>query len=105
MNPFVFACITPHGSEIIEELSQPNPQLMGVTRGSMEQLGRKMEEAKPDTIIVLTPHGVRVDGQFAIADCERMYGELEDNGGKVTMERQVDRELAKAITVEAKKSG
>ena len=85
MNPFVFACITPHGSEIIEERSLHNPQLMSITRASMEQLGRSMEEANPDTIIILTPHGVRIDGQFAIADCERMYGELEDNGGKVTM--------------------
>ncbi|ARU61221.1 extradiol ring-cleavage dioxygenase [Tumebacillus avium] len=105
MNPFVFACITPHGSEIIEELSHQNPDLMSVTRGSMEQLGRYMVEAGPETIIVLTPHGVRIDGQFCVADCERIYGEVEDNGGKVTMERAVDRELAKAIVQEAKQGG
>lgn len=50
MNPFVFACMTPHGSEIIEELSQQDPGLMGKTRASMEQLGREMAAAKPDAI-------------------------------------------------------
>ncbi|MGZ4032240.1 MAG: DODA-type extradiol aromatic ring-opening family dioxygenase, partial [Tumebacillaceae bacterium] len=102
MNPFVFACITPHGSEIVEALSQQNPALMEKTRHSMQLLGARMEAANPDVIIVLTPHGVRIDGQFAIADCERMYGEVEDNGGIVKMERAVDRQLARSIFNEAK---
>jgi aromatic ring-opening dioxygenase LigB subunit len=105
MNPFVFACITPHGSEIIEELSKPNPALMAKTRQSMEQLGQWMKEAKPEVIIVVTPHGVRLDGAFSVSDCERMYGEVEDHGAKVAMERKVDRELARGLVKSAKAAG
>jgi aromatic ring-opening dioxygenase LigB subunit len=97
MNPFVFACITPHGSEIVEALSQPNVHLMETTRLSMQKLGSFMETARPDVLIVLTPHGVRIDGQFCVVDSERMRGELEDHGATVTMERVVDRDLAKSI--------
>jgi aromatic ring-opening dioxygenase LigB subunit len=105
MNPFVFACITPHGSEMIEELSSHNPRLMAKTRESMHKLGQAMAEAKPETIIVLTPHGIRLEGQFCVSDSERMYGELEEGHGKVTMERNVDRGLARAIAQSAKEQG
>jgi aromatic ring-opening dioxygenase LigB subunit len=105
MNPFVFACVTPHGTEIIEELSQHHPGLMSATRDSMQKLRTFMVDAMPETILVLTPHGVRIDGLFAVADCERMYGEVDDNGSIVTMERVVDRELAKTIVAEAKQDG
>ncbi|HEU4963987.1 MAG TPA: extradiol ring-cleavage dioxygenase [Bacilli bacterium] len=106
MNPFVFACITPHGSEIIEALSGHNPELMAKTRQSMEILGRDMEAAKPDAIVVLTPHGVRISEQFAITNCERMVGELEEeDGSRVEMERFVDRELAWSIYEEAALAG
>ena len=54
---------------------------------------------------MLTPHGLRLDGMICITDAERMFGELEDNGGKVTMERRVDRELAKSIYATAKQDG
>jgi aromatic ring-opening dioxygenase LigB subunit len=97
MNPFVFACITPHGGEIIPELQGTNPERMAVTRKSMEKLGEQMTEAAPDCLIVLTPHGTRVKGQFSITNSERMAGDVEENGAVFQLERQVDRELAELI--------
>lgn len=96
MNSFVFACLTPHGSQIIEELAPTNLELMAKTRTSMEALGREMAAAEPETIVVLTPHGLRVDGQFSIANSFRMFGELHD-GGTIRMDKSVDRELAQAV--------
>ncbi|MBS4174439.1 extradiol ring-cleavage dioxygenase [Bacillus sp. FJAT-49736] len=105
MNPFVFACITPHGGEIIPELAGDRPDRMKLTRNSMVKLGTKMKEANPDTIIVLTPHGTRIDGQFSISNSERMMGSFDENDGYYEMERMVDRELALEITKAAKESG
>ncbi|MCL6444376.1 MAG: extradiol ring-cleavage dioxygenase [Alicyclobacillus sp.] len=105
MHPFVYACMTPHGSEIIEELSPRNPDLMKTTRASMERLGQAMKAANPDTIIVITPHGLRLEGYFCVADCQRMVGELADEGAVVRMERRVDRTLARAIAAEAEACG
>ena len=102
MNPFVFACITPHGGEIIPELAGKRPERMKITRDSMEQIGEKMKEANPDTIIVLTPHGTRIDGMFAITNSEKMHGSVEENGASYTVTRKVDRDLAMEITKAAK---
>lgn len=101
MNPFVFACITPHGGEIIPELQGANPSRMAKTRDSLFKLGGMMKEADPDTIIVLTPHGTRINGQFSVVDSERMIGEVEENDAVYKMERNVDRELAASIVKEA----
>lgn len=102
MNPFVFACIAPHGGEIIPELGGTKPERMRLTRDSMMKLGNKMHDAKPDTIIVLTPHGTRIDGYFSVSNSEKMYGFVEENDGFYELERYVDRDLALAITKEAK---
>ncbi|RSD28722.1 extradiol ring-cleavage dioxygenase [Mesobacillus subterraneus] len=105
MNPFVFACIAPHGGEVIPELQGPDPGRMAVTRESMFKLGRYMTEAKPDCIIVLTPHGTRINGRFSIADSERMQGCWEDNGAAFMMEKRVQRDLARLINEEVLNDG
>ncbi len=105
MNPFVFACIAPHGGEIIPELKGPDPKRMAVTRESMEKLGSYMTEAKPDCIVVLTPHGTRIKGMFSISDSEKMSGSWEENDGIFEMEKHVERDLASRIAEEANKNG
>jgi aromatic ring-opening dioxygenase LigB subunit len=105
MNPFVFACIAPHGGEIIPELKGDLPDRMSKTRESLTHLGTEMERAKPDTIIVLTPHGTRINGQFSVSDSERMSGIVEENNSKFTLDRSVDRELARHIAIVAQNHG
>jgi aromatic ring-opening dioxygenase LigB subunit len=105
MKPFVFSCICPHGGEIIPELQGNNPKRMSLTRKSLTSLGIAMEKANPDVIIVLTPHGTRINGQFSISDSERMEGTLEENGFSFTMEKVVDRALARSITEKATSVG
>jgi aromatic ring-opening dioxygenase LigB subunit len=104
-NPFVFACIAPHGGEIIHELRGSNPSRMETTRNCMRQLGNYMKSANPDTIIVFTPHGTRIDGQFSITECEHMVGSVVENDAVYNMERLVDRNLAADIVDEAKMEG
>lgn len=97
MNPFVFSCIAPHGGEIIPELEGSQPMRMSLTRKSLTRLGIEMEKANPDAIIVLTPHGTRINGQFSISDSERMEGTVAENEANFTMDRKIDRVLAKNI--------
>lgn len=46
--PFVSPCITPHGGEMIPELSPSNPDLMALARASMERIGEEMRRANPE---------------------------------------------------------
>ncbi|MBM6616570.1 extradiol ring-cleavage dioxygenase [Bacillus suaedaesalsae] len=101
MNPFVFSCITSHGTEIIPELQGQSPERMSLTRRNMTEIGLEMEKAKPDAIIVLTPHGTRIAGQFSITDSENMEGTIEENDIVFTLKRRVDRELARKIAEHA----
>ncbi|WP_053367978.1 extradiol ring-cleavage dioxygenase [Bacillus sp. FJAT-27245] len=105
MNPFVFACITPHGGEIIPELQGAKPERMAKTRENMVRLGEWMSSARPDSLVVLTPHGTRIDGRFSIANSERMEGFLEENEASFSMEKKVDRELARMINEQAAVDG
>jgi aromatic ring-opening dioxygenase LigB subunit len=64
----VFACIAPHGGLVFEQLEAP-------TRKGMEELGRRFAAAEPDAAIVLTPHGVHVDGHFAVVRSAALEGD------------------------------
>lgn len=114
-NPFVFACITPHGLPIVETLSPDHPSLMAKTRNSMERLGSWMTEANPEVIVILTPHGLQISGMFTVVDTSYMSGSMSEAtlaamsgeqraepGAVVSMTRQVDRDLAKRIISAAK---
>ncbi|WP_421383898.1 extradiol ring-cleavage dioxygenase [Bacillus salacetis] len=105
MNPFVFACIAPHGGEIIPELAGEKPERMSATRQSMERLGEMMRKAEPECLIVLTPHGTRIDGQFSITGSEFTEGIVEENGYTFKMKRPVQREMACSIARAAKAKG
>jgi aromatic ring-opening dioxygenase LigB subunit len=105
LNPFVFACIAPHGGEIIPELQGSNPNRMAVTRKSLERLGQQMAAARPDCIVILTPHGTRINGRFSITDSERLKGSWSENEATFTMEKRVARDLARKINEEAIKNG
>lgn len=102
MSELVFACIAPHGSMIIPLLNEEGGQKALATRAAMEELGRRMATAQPETIVLITPHGHRVDGAFSLLNNERVRGELsseEDGsgGGGFTLVFEVDKELNAAI--------
>lgn len=105
MGQVVYACITPHGGEIIPELAADHTERMARTRASMETLGERMKASRPDAIVVITPHGIRIDGQFSIIDSETVEGSETENSRTYTMIRQVDRTLAKAVRLEAEAAG
>jgi aromatic ring-opening dioxygenase LigB subunit len=64
----VFAAIAPHGGPVFDQPEAP-------TRKGMEELGRRFAAAAPEAVIVLTPHGVHVDGHFAVVRSVRLEGD------------------------------
>src|SRR5437660_11626841 len=76
MTGLVFACIAPHGSMIIPPLAGANGQKALATRAAMEELGRRTAASRPETVVLITPHGHRVDGVFSLLNNARLRGEL-----------------------------
>ena len=64
----VFAAIAPHGGPVFD---QPD----GPTRQGMEELGRRFAAERPEAVIVVTPHGVHIDGHFAVVRSVQLAGD------------------------------
>ncbi|HYF77892.1 MAG TPA: hypothetical protein VD973_12205 [Symbiobacteriaceae bacterium] len=99
--PLVFTCIAPHGSQVLPEFAA-GPDDAPATRTAMLDLGRRMESARPDTIVLLTPHGIRIDGMMCISVSTRAEGDL---GRGVTVDFEVDQPLAQAIAARSELAG
>lgn len=94
----VFAAIAPHGGEIIPELAGRDLARMSKTRTAMRELGRRAALARPDTIVVLTPHGQMVENAISIGMTARAAGTLGERApAKVFAAFQTDRDLARLI--------
>ncbi len=105
MSNLVFACIAPHGSMIIPVLEDADGQKALATRAAMEELGRRVAASRPETLVIVTPHGHRIDNCFSLLNNRRVQGTLgpepESNGNSFTLTFEVDRELNAAIIEEA----
>ncbi len=106
MSGLIFVCIAPHGSMIIPLLGEKGAEKALATRAAMEELGRRVAAAQPETLVVITPHGHRVDGCFSLLNNRRVQGTLgpepESNGHSFTLTFEVDKELNAAIVEEAR---
>ncbi len=101
----VFACIAPHGDLAIPEACPPDARdLASVTQAGMAELARRFDEAGPEVVIVLTPHGIHVDGHLAVVVAGRAAGSLEEAPG-VALDVPVDRLLALASVRELNAAG
>lgn len=64
----VFGAIAPHGGPVFDEPQAP-------TRKGMEELGRRFAASQPEAAIVATPHGLHVDGHFAVVRSSQLEGD------------------------------
>lgn len=67
----VYAAIAPHGGPVFDDPDSP-------TRQAMEELGRRFAAAEPEAVIVLTPHGVHVDGHVSVVRSARLEGDAAE---------------------------
>lgn len=96
----VYACIAPHAGDLIPETIE-DQNVVATTRQSMVALGAKMESLAPDVIVIINPHGFRVQEALSISVAERA---VADWAPTVKLEFEMDSELAHAIADEANES-
>ena len=74
----VYACIAPHGSETIEQLApKAAANRFRKTRDGLRRLASEVGKARPDTIVIATPHNLRLCGKIAIVLSENSTGTLQ----------------------------
>ncbi len=103
----VYACIAPHGGEIIPELAAKSLlRKFEATRVGMRYLARKISETKPHTIILASPHSLRLIGQIAVVTAENSSGSLEGSSKRsVFLHANCDVEFAKKLIEEGERRG
>lgn len=84
----VFAAIAPHGGIAI------NDNVARVTRAGMEELGRRFAAARPETIVVATPHNVHISDAFGVIVANRTAGKLADFEPPTELDLPCDTDLA-----------
>ncbi len=75
------AYITPHPPIIIPGIGQPDDlKAVGKTISAMEKLRENLEKAKPDTIILISPHAPTDYSSFVINSSPKLVGSFIDFG-------------------------
>ena len=97
--PIVYACISPHGGNMLLPQSGPTP--LPQTRIAMHEMRRGFEAANPDTVAILTPHGIVLRDSISIGVTPMGAGELDN----LSMTVQTDRDLASAWAYHAAEQG
>lgn len=93
-----FAAIAPHPPIIIPGIGAGDDlKLVRKTILAMERLRRDLEKAKPDTIIIISPHAPLELDSFGINSAEKLKGDLLDFGLAKKFEFNNDLEIAREI--------
>lgn len=101
MSGLVFAAIAPHGGLAVEEWCSPDElHLAQATRDAFAELGRRLATARPDVMVVVTPHGVHVHEHFAVVLSAELSGVLDESEHPVALRCPGDVQLARAILSE-----
>jgi len=97
--PLEYACVVPHGGDIIPNLAvRKTERLFEKTRDSVRKIAREIREARPDTIIIASPHNLRLQNNIAIITSENSTGQLNGpRGRRVRLRLKCDRELAQDL--------
>ena len=107
MSGLVFAAIAPHGSSAIPGAVEPEEDALArETQAAMAELQRRFEAARPQAVVVLTPHNVHVEGAMAVVTAGSLSGGLADWGAPaITLKAEVDRELAGQVKASLRAAG
>jgi len=91
----VFAAIAPHGGMTIEEACGPGEEKLAIaTRKGMQSLGRMFATAKPEAVVIATPHNVHVSGALGVVVSSRVAGQLDGAPRSVALDCPTDADLA-----------
>jgi aromatic ring-opening dioxygenase LigB subunit len=106
--PLVYACIAPHGSEAIAELASREAQRkFAPTAAGLRMLATEVGRSEPDTIVLATPHNLRLWKKIGVVSAEYSTGTLQAsprNRATVRLKAKGDVKFAKDLVQRSEKA-
>jgi len=101
--PLVYACIAPHGGETVPALAGKQLSLFSQTRKGMRALALKMKEARPDTVVVATPHNLRLLKHIGVVVSEYSSGKVSEGKKEIRLRAACDVEFSRKVVEAAER--
>jgi len=103
----VYACIAPHGGEIIPELaSKAMLPKFEETRAAMRVLAKRISETHPQTVVIASPHNLRLVSRIAVVVSEYSSGTLKGVPNRsVSLRARCDTDFGRILLSQAEKAG
>lgn len=100
--PVKAAFIVPHPPIILPEIGKGEERKIQRTTDAYMEIGRRISEIKPDTIIVTSPHSVMYSDYFHISPGKSAKGDMRRFGVRaLSMNAKYDDEFVQALSHEA----
>ncbi|HHX51573.1 MAG TPA: AmmeMemoRadiSam system protein B, partial [Clostridia bacterium] len=80
MGELVLAALVPHPPIMVEEVGKGEVKKVQASRQSMANLASALEEADPETVVMITPHGAVFTDVISIPGAETLEGSLKRFG-------------------------
>ena len=103
--PIVYACIAPHGDELIPRIAGKNGRLAAESTRGMRRLASEMKDARPDTIVIATPHNLRLMKNIGVVIAENSSGKVGSRGAEISLRARCDVKLAREVLTASEKAG
>jgi len=100
-----FACIVPHGAEAIPQLAGNKLESFNETTRGMRLISEMMRKKRIDTVVIATPHNLRLRRKIGVILTEFAEGTLRNQNASIQVRLRCDRVLAEDILRRAEKDG
>lgn len=106
MAGIVFGCIVPHPPLMVPTVGRGQERAIAATLEAMETLCQRLEKQKPQTALVISPHGQYHDNAMGILTAASCDGDMRRWGARgPTHHFDNDLEMVKLIRKEAEEAG
>jgi aromatic ring-opening dioxygenase LigB subunit len=95
--PLIYSCIAPHAGDLIPETVEDKNKI-ALTRNTMLEMGRHLQALAPEIVIVINPHGFRVQSALSVCVAEKAVGDWSPD---VRLEFDLEPNLANSIADKA----
>jgi len=103
--PLVYACVAPHGGELVPRLAGDKLRLFAASRKGMRVLAGQLERSKPDTIVVASPHNLRLFRHIGIVLSENCSGSVTEGNTSISLKAKCDLDFGMGVLREAEERG